>query len=92
MIHGDGKFTGDVGELNDDIENNRVRTADTGAIPAADYVESSPNQLSLFSDDSFHIDTEYIAEREKILRNAPRNSEGQLLAPNGKVSKLTEEQ
>jgi hypothetical protein len=92
MIHGDGKFTGDVGSLNDYIENNRVRTTDTGAIPAADYAESSPNQLSLFSDDSFHIDTEYIAEREEILRNAPRNSEGKLLAPNGKVSKLTEEQ
>jgi hypothetical protein len=42
--------------------------------------------------DSLHIDSDYIAEREEILRNAPRNSEGQLLAPNGKVSKLTEEQ
>jgi hypothetical protein len=43
-------------------------------------------------EDSLHIDSDYIAEREEILRNAPRNSEGQLLAPNGKVSKLTEEQ
>jgi hypothetical protein len=30
-------------------------------------------------------------EIEKILANAPRNEQGQLLAPNGKVSKLTEQ-
>jgi hypothetical protein len=31
------------------------------------------------------------AEINKILENAPRNEQGQLLAPNGKVSKLTEQ-
>ena len=31
-------------------------------------------------------------ERKEILRTALRNSKGQLLAPNGKISKLTEEQ
>lgn len=45
-----------------------------------------------FSDETLHIDSDYIAEREEILRNASRNSEGKLLTPNGKVSKLTEEQ
>ena len=44
------------------------------------------------TDETLHIDSDYITEREEILRNAPRNSEGKLLAPNGKVSKLTEEQ
>ena len=31
-------------------------------------------------------------EEQEILNNAPRNSKGQLLAPNGKVSNLTEKQ
>ena len=34
----------------------------------------------------------YTAEEEEILRNAPRDSEGRLLAPNGKPSNLTERQ
>ena len=35
---------------------------------------------------------EYTEEEQKILESAPRNSKGQLLAPNGKVSNLTEKQ
>jgi len=35
---------------------------------------------------------EYTEEEQKILEKAPRNSKGQLLAPNGKVSNLTEKQ
>lgn len=33
-----------------------------------------------------------VTEEEQILANAPRNSDGQLLAPNGRVSNLTESQ
>lgn len=35
---------------------------------------------------------EYTEEEQRILKSAPRNSKGQLLAPNGKVSNLTEKQ
>ena len=35
---------------------------------------------------------EYTQEMKDILANAPRNKQGQLLAPNGKVSNLTERQ
>ena len=35
---------------------------------------------------------EYTEEEQKILESAPRNGKGQLLAPNGKVSNLTEKQ
>ena len=31
-------------------------------------------------------------KEQRILKSAPRNSKGQLLAPNGKVSNLTEKQ
>lgn len=35
---------------------------------------------------------EYTEEEQRILKSAPRNSKSQLLAPNGKVSNLTEKQ
>lgn len=44
--------------------------------------------LSITSD----ITNIYTEEEINILNNAPRNSEGKLLAPNGKVSNLTEKQ
>lgn len=37
-------------------------------------------------------ESNYTKEMQDILANAPRNSEGKLLAPNGKVSNLTEKQ
>jgi hypothetical protein len=45
---------------------------------------------------SYYLDRykkiEYTSEEKAILDKAPRNAEGQLLAPNGKVSNLTERQ
>lgn len=39
----------------------------------------------------FYQDT-YTQEMDNILKNAPRNAEGKLLAPNGEISNLTEKQ
>ena len=43
-------------------------------------------------DKKFGVLEEYTKEMEDILKNAPRDSEGYLLAPNGKRSNLTERQ
>ena len=50
--------------------------------------DDSDELLSITSD----ITNIYTEEEINILNNAPRNSEGKLLAPNGKVSNLTEKQ
>ena len=43
-------------------------------------------------DKKFGVLEEYTKKMEEILKNAPRDSEGYLLAPNGKRSNLTERQ
>ena len=43
-------------------------------------------------DKKFGVLEEYTKEMEEILKNAPRDSEGYLLAPNGKRSNLTARQ
>ena len=53
--------------------------------------KSSTNLIDL----SVNNDTNqsnFTKEEQEILKNAPRNAEGRLLAPNGKVSNLTEKQ
>lgn len=84
LLRHDENWFGDLGSTSLDI------LKDLYDLAGIKEIYDDPNQLKLF--DSFHIDSDYIAEREEILRNATRNSEGKLLALNGKISKLTEEQ
>ena len=49
-------------------------------------------KVQRYSQEIRYMNEQYTPEMRDILKNAPRNSEGKLLAPNGKVSKLTERQ
>ena len=49
-------------------------------------------QSSITEQPVSQIETAYTKEEQDILSRAPRNANGQLLAPNGKVSNLTEKQ
>ena len=63
-----------------------------------DAEDSSDDADSINLDDEIELDAittsaeEYTTEEQNILNNAPRNSQGKLLAPNDKPSNLTEKQ
>lgn len=76
MAYKNMRETGNVGT--EGIENwNRQK----------ERLESDSN-----SDIRYSISPKYNQEYQRILDNAPRNEKGQLLAPNGKVSNLNEQQ
>ena len=55
-----------------------------------DFNRFIPNDR--LQEETSYKEEEYTQEMKDILANAPRNKQGQLLAPNGKVSNLTERQ
>ena len=55
-----------------------------------DFNRFIPNDR--LQEETSYREEEYTQEMKDILANAPRNKQGQLLAPNGKVSNLTERQ
>lgn len=68
----------DINAILDDMYDEDTSDIDTDELPA---------NTNLIEDE-----TNYTAEEQHILNIAKRNKEGKLLAPNGKVSKLTERQ
>ena len=55
-------------------------------------VENKDEPFKASTDLIEYDDKQYTIEEQEILKNAPRDSQGRLLAPNGKVSNLTEKQ
>lgn len=68
----------DINAILDDMYDEDISDIDTDELPA---------NTNLIEDE-----TNYTAEEQHILNTAKRNKEGKLLAPNGKVSNLTEKQ
>lgn len=68
----------DINAILDDMYDEDTSDIDTDELPA---------NTNLIEDE-----TNYTAEEQHILNTAKRNKEGKLLAPNGKVSNLTEKQ
>ena len=79
-------------QFDDPIDISEESVAEEPVTIGFDNTDKRVDNESDETSDTFHINQEYITEREQILANASRNSEGKLLAPNGKVSKLSEEQ
>ena len=65
LLRHDEDWFGDIGGASLDI------LKDLYDLAGIKEIYDDPNQLKLF--DSLHIDSDYIAEREEILRNATRN-------------------
>lgn len=77
-------------EESDEEEAEETNENDDG------FVDISSRLMGMFSNITeqpvSQAESTYTKEEQDILSRAPRNSQGQLLAPNGKVSNLTEKQ
>ena len=91
----------DTGESYESIKNlvnvwqlrkfNRNKNFDFTELPTKQDIENLLKERDVPNIDSAFVQ-EYSQEMKDILANAPRDSQGRLLAPNGKPSNLTERQ
>ena len=91
----------DTGESYESIKNlvnvwqlrkfNRNKNFDFTELPTKQDIENLLKERNVPNIDSAFVQ-EYSQEMKDILANAPRDSQGRLLAPNGKPSNLTERQ
>ena len=91
----------DTGESYESIKNlvnvwqlrkfNRNKNFDFTELPTKQDIENLLKERDVPNIDSVFVQ-EYSQEMKNILAKAPRDSQGRLLAPNGKVSNLTERQ
>lgn len=72
-----------------DLEDDSYLTEDYDV--EAD-IENEDEPFKASTDLIEYNDQQYTKEEQEILKNAPRDNKGRLLAPNGKVSNLTEKQ
>ena len=85
-------YKGEIDSINETI-NNRRGGVEVIKLSGKDdvlgkHILSDPN----YKQTTKGKETTYSTEEKKILKSAPRNAEGKLLAPNGEVSNLTEKQ
>ena len=71
-----------------DLEDDSYLTGDY----IGDDFESEDEPFKASTDLIEYNDQQYTKEEQEILKNAPRDNQGRLLAPNDKVSNLTEKQ
>ena len=91
----------DTGESYESIKNlvnvwqlrkfNRNKNFDFTELPTKQDIENLLKERDVPNIDSVFVQ-EYTQEMKDILANAPRDEQGRLLAPNGKLSNLTERQ
>ena len=91
----------DTGESYESIKNlvnvwqlrkfNRNKNFDFTELPTKQDIENLLKERDVPNIDSAFVQ-EYSQEMKDILANAPRDEQGRLLAPNGKLSNLTERQ
>ena len=70
---------------------NRNKNFDFTELPTKQDIENLLKERDVPNIDSAFVQ-EYTQEMKDILANAPRDEQGRLLAPNGKLSNLTERQ
>lgn len=85
-------YQGEIDNINETI-NSRRGGVEVIKLSGKDdvlgkHILSAPN----YKQTTKGKETTYSTEEKKILKSAPRNTEGKLLAPNGEVSNLTEKQ
>lgn len=85
-------YKGEIDNINETI-NSRRGGVEVIKLSGKDdvlgkHILSDPN----YKQTTKGKETTYSTEEKKILKSAPRNTEGKLLAPNGEVSNLTEKQ
>ena len=85
-------YQGEIDNINETI-NSRRGGVEVIKLSGKDdvlgkHILSDPN----YKQTTKGKETTYSTEEKKILKSAPRNTEGKLLAPNGEVSNLTEKQ
>ena len=85
-------YQGEIDNINETI-NSRRGDVEVIKLSGKDdvlgkHILSDPN----YKQTTKGKETTYSTEEKKILKSAPRNTEGKLLAPNGEVSNLTEKQ
>ena len=85
QIQDDDDFDFDSLDFEDIDYENDIDTTD-------DIIYKSNTNLIDLSVNNDTNQSNFTKEEQEILKNAPRNAEGRLLAPNGKVSNLTEKQ